>query len=161
LKCFVANRVADLQETASEVQWRHVPTDLNPADLISRGVSAQDLPHTMWYSGSMFLRQSTEKWPNSVVIKLYSSEFLELRPKVTLKIQTQKEPFIDEVINKYSSFHEILRIFSYIFRLANGRAPDRNLIITNIVNIPPTELSNTFYRPLDPYHQNCKNCRLF
>ncbi|GFV75187.1 integrase catalytic domain-containing protein [Trichonephila clavipes] len=38
LKTFVANRVAKVQELTEGFQWNHVPSVLNPADLVSRGL---------------------------------------------------------------------------------------------------------------------------
>ncbi len=40
---FVANRVAQIQEVVPRSNWYHVPTELNPADLCSRGMSITDL----------------------------------------------------------------------------------------------------------------------
>ncbi|GFS56408.1 integrase catalytic domain-containing protein [Trichonephila clavipes] len=43
LKTFVANRVAKVQELTEGFQWSHVPSVLNPADLVSRGLRPCDL----------------------------------------------------------------------------------------------------------------------
>ncbi|GFW27169.1 integrase catalytic domain-containing protein [Trichonephila clavipes] len=43
LKTFVANLVAKVQELTEGFQWNHVPSVLNPADLVSRGLRACDL----------------------------------------------------------------------------------------------------------------------
>ena len=40
---FVANRVAEIQERTDVKEWRHVPTQDNPADDASRGISASSL----------------------------------------------------------------------------------------------------------------------
>ena len=40
---FVANRLAIIHENTSSVQWRHVCSQLNPADDASRGLSADAL----------------------------------------------------------------------------------------------------------------------
>ena len=37
-RAFVANRVGEIQSSSDPQQWQHVPTDQNPADLVSRGV---------------------------------------------------------------------------------------------------------------------------
>jgi len=43
----VDNRVATIQEESASATWRHVPSQSNPADLISRGVepATQEHPH--------------------------------------------------------------------------------------------------------------------
>jgi len=47
-KAFVGNRVAAIQEETASATWRHMPTQSNPADLISRGVEPTMLKiHTM------------------------------------------------------------------------------------------------------------------
>ena len=43
LKPFVANRISEIQVNTNPDQWRHVPTKMNPADYITRGVRLSDL----------------------------------------------------------------------------------------------------------------------
>ena len=43
LKTFVANRVSSIQELLPSSKWRHVPTNQIPADLLSRGMDANQL----------------------------------------------------------------------------------------------------------------------
>lgn len=51
-KPFVANRVGEIQSSADPEQWRHVPTSLNPADILSRGMKAGDLHNCdKWWKG--------------------------------------------------------------------------------------------------------------
>ncbi|XP_071580876.1 uncharacterized protein [Temnothorax nylanderi] len=56
LKTYVANRVAEIQELTSGIKWRHVRSEDNPADAISRG----QLPHVFlknrtWFTGPPWL----------------------------------------------------------------------------------------------------------
>lgn len=63
-KTFVANRLATIHERTHPEQWRHVPTDFNPADLASRGLKATDNEGLkFWLEGPTFLQQSCEQWP--------------------------------------------------------------------------------------------------
>ena len=60
-KQFVANRVAKIHQQP-EIEWRHVPTHDNPADLASRGGAATEL----WWNGPEWLSDQ-ENWPPNPV----------------------------------------------------------------------------------------------
>jgi hypothetical protein len=52
LKTFVANRVAAIHDGSSVSQWRHIDTNLNPADDASRGLNAKEmLSRDRWSNG--------------------------------------------------------------------------------------------------------------
>jgi len=51
-KQFVANRVSEIQSLVDPSVWRHVPGSQNPADLLTRGLSAANLMHSeCWING--------------------------------------------------------------------------------------------------------------
>ncbi|XP_014665125.1 PREDICTED: uncharacterized protein LOC106807328 [Priapulus caudatus] len=53
---FVANRVAQIHEGPSSRKWRHVDTNNNPADDISKGMSADEMiTDERWTQGPTFL----------------------------------------------------------------------------------------------------------
>ena len=60
---FVANRLSRIHDLTTPAQWRHVPTDLNPADDASRGVKPEAL-RGQWLTGPAFLTQDESKWPD-------------------------------------------------------------------------------------------------
>jgi hypothetical protein len=63
-KTFVGNRVAKIQEETAAVSWHHVPTESNPADLISRGINPTVLStSTLWWHGPQWLSQRPSYWP--------------------------------------------------------------------------------------------------
>ncbi|GFV00785.1 uncharacterized protein TNCV_1386001 [Trichonephila clavipes] len=62
LKTFVQNRIAKIQDLFPW-QWRHVPSNQNPVDLISRGVDPDKLLNReLWWNGPEFL--SGSDYPN-------------------------------------------------------------------------------------------------
>jgi hypothetical protein len=65
---FVANRVAIIHDGSTPGQWHHVGTKENPADHISRGLSAEELSSSMWLNGPAFLTQDISHWPQSPTI---------------------------------------------------------------------------------------------
>ena len=63
-KPFVANRVGEIQTSTDPKQLRYVPTSINPADMLSRGMHAVELAKCdTWWRGPAFLRQSEDTWP--------------------------------------------------------------------------------------------------
>lgn len=62
-KPFVANRVAEITESFPATAWTYVPTSNNPADLLTRGISAQQLKSSeLWAHGPPWLT-SKDQWP--------------------------------------------------------------------------------------------------
>lgn len=53
---FVANRVAIIRQESEPSQWRHVRSELNPADYASRGIKASETRKLKkWKNGADFL----------------------------------------------------------------------------------------------------------
>ena len=45
-------------------QWQHVSTEQNPADLVSRGVNAENIiDNSLWWNGPDWLLKSEDDWP--------------------------------------------------------------------------------------------------
>ena len=63
-KQFVANRVRKIN-AKNFIEWRHVESERNPADIGSRGCKADQLS-SMWLSGPEWLSNS-EMWPINIV----------------------------------------------------------------------------------------------
>ena len=79
LKTFVARRIDAILECSDADQWHHVRTDLNPADVVSRGVHvAAELPD-LWISGPAFLKRPEEEWPVEVTTLPVPKEPLEVK----------------------------------------------------------------------------------
>ncbi|KAI2644717.1 putative oxidoreductase virH [Labeo rohita] len=52
---FVANRVQRIRNGTTTEQWRYVPTEENPADHASRGLTVKELLASNWFAGPKFL----------------------------------------------------------------------------------------------------------
>ena len=53
-----------IQSSTEANQWRYIPIKFNPADYLSRGMSASDLLKSkLWLHGLEFLTQSEDIWP--------------------------------------------------------------------------------------------------
>ena len=52
---FVANRVGDIIEVATEDKWYHLDSGNNPADTGTRGIAVEASKDSSWTQGSSFL----------------------------------------------------------------------------------------------------------
>lgn len=67
LKMFVANRVKTIREKTKVEHWAHIRTNENPADLVSRGLSAGEIGNSqLWWHGPSWLAQPQATWPKPV-----------------------------------------------------------------------------------------------
>ncbi|CAD7082104.1 unnamed protein product [Hermetia illucens] len=63
---FVHNRVQEIQQLTANDNWNHCPGSINPADLLTRGVSAQTLLSCeTWLNGPSWLYNDISEWPIS------------------------------------------------------------------------------------------------
>ncbi|CAG2219532.1 unnamed protein product [Mytilus edulis] len=63
LKKFVANRVKEIKESNENQKWRYCPTDANPADLLTRGITGTKfINNRLWFHGPEWITDKTQ-WP--------------------------------------------------------------------------------------------------
>ena len=60
---FVANRLSVIHENSAPHQWRHVSSEHNPADEVSRGITVDEMSaSSKWQSGPEFLKKRETFW---------------------------------------------------------------------------------------------------
>ena len=64
LPVFVQNRLKEIK-SHKDIKFRYVTTAQNPADLATRGVSAEALiDNQLWWNGPSWLSDEETKWPS-------------------------------------------------------------------------------------------------
>ena len=122
-KAFVANRVKEIQDLTSPATWAYVKSAENPADLVTRTCSANELVASkLWLDGPSFLvsykSQSSSDSLNYTEIELPVVECRK-QQSVTLASCDQNEtPILD--IERWSSFSKALRVLAWVFRFSNN-----------------------------------------
>nr|CAI5848380.1 unnamed protein product [Callosobruchus analis] len=110
-KFFVANRVAEIQRMTNINEWRHVLSQDNPADLVSRGMDINKAHScTLWWYGPPWLIQDQASWPRSTV----QEEPLPDRRKISTSLVSRH---IDPtILQKYSTLYKLQKVVSYCMR---------------------------------------------
>ena len=111
---FVANRVQLIRDLSQPEQWRYVPTQENPADNASRGLTIQALAQEQrWQSGPKFLWQSKLFWPDQPVLTkrdaINDSEIKEICVSCVASTSSNQH-ILDKLLTKYSNCLKLLRV---------------------------------------------------
>ena len=115
MKVFVANRVTEILELSDVDQWRHIPGDINPADVLSRGVAdPMVLQNGRWFHGTEFLEKDEEHWPNSTVTSLADDDSEIKRKMVLVALNMVISETIDP--DKISTWSRLRRVAAWVLR---------------------------------------------
>ncbi|XP_072763659.1 uncharacterized protein [Anoplolepis gracilipes] len=110
LKTFVAHRVAQIQKLTHPQIWRHIKSEDNPADALSRGQLSNALvKNQVWFSGPSWLSDIEDKWYNG---RATLEEIPDLKKNICLT--TVSHDF--EILKKYSSYMRLLRVLTLCLR---------------------------------------------
>jgi hypothetical protein len=129
LKTFVANRVSQIQSLTDPKEWCHVPSEQNPADILSRERTPHQLNQSsLWWHGPQFLNgpehfSIKNKWnPTSVE----NSTIPEIKTSCCLLVNAADTD--NSLFERFSSFSKLVRVVAYILRFVNNmRTGERNM----------------------------------
>lgn len=103
---FVDNRVKEIRSMSCSKNWKHIPGELNPADLPSRGCTIDVLCKTNWWNGPEWLRKDESEWPISNVG--YHEDEIKNEIRKTAKVTNQ---ILDsEIVSTLSQMNSIEKI---------------------------------------------------
>lgn len=119
LKTFVANRVAKIQNKAREVSWYHVPSNQNPADLVSRGITLDELRNNqLWWNGPKWLT-SEPQWPTNM------KDAEVILPEVKTSGLALIATDLNNIFKKYDSYQKLQRTIAYCLRFRRNIRPEK------------------------------------
>nr|CAH7755629.1 unnamed protein product [Callosobruchus chinensis] len=115
-KLFVSNRISKIQGSTDVSQWKHVASADNPADLVSRGISASQLPsRKIWWHGPVWLNKSEKEWPEPLYQARNKIEIEHVPEKRHLQVSLiAKHDF--SILDRYSSLYRLQKIVAFCFR---------------------------------------------
>ena len=116
-KIFIANRIASTVNLIPPENWKHVPTQENPADAASRGLTASELRHhPLWWNGPSWLLKQPVQFPpqpsTAAILELQEEEAKPPTCHVTAAIPVE---VMEERFNVYT---KLLKATCWIKRFA-------------------------------------------
>ncbi|KAK3803060.1 hypothetical protein RRG08_027982 [Elysia crispata] len=133
-KQFVRNRVQEIQMLTNPADWKHYPGKENPADLLTRGLGAEDLiTSRLWKEGPVWLT-NTKTGSAEEILDVFeineeqgaentSDEEQESQANdIMAAVSTQIESRID--FDRFSRLTRTVRVMAWILRFVkNARCP--------------------------------------
>ncbi|XP_036145373.1 uncharacterized protein LOC118646483 [Monomorium pharaonis] len=112
---FVANRISEIHDKSSPSDWHHVKSGDNPADLISRGATPEQLMQNNSWWKAPWLVDDVESWEpededlNNVIVP-------EKRKQAIIAMAVKGDTIID--YKRFSSLNKLVRTVAYVLRFA-------------------------------------------
>ena len=120
-KPFVGNRVLEIQKLTCPSRWHYCPTKLNPSDLVTRGISGEELVSSeLWLHGPEFLSHGdvepvVETTPSVAGGLSGSKELCEaVTDSVLLTAGNKSGPVL--ACERWSGFTRAIRVVGWIIR---------------------------------------------
>lgn len=131
LQVFEGNRVSQIISSKIKINWRHVPGEMNSADVASRGSTAAALlRHELWWE-PQWLCQSSDYWPTDC------SDFpVDLLPGLRAKAMVANAATTDssiwDLLDRFSSFDKLINVTAYLLRFKNNCINKSSKVFGNI-----------------------------
>ena len=129
-KQFVQNRVQKIRSLWKKEHWRYCPSELNPADIASRGAKSSIIASSeLWWKGAPFLKKEEFDWPSlpncpasgtavpeEALKELKKESSSEISRVMTVLVQSSQS--ISEVIQpeRFSSLNKLLRVTALVLK---------------------------------------------
>lgn len=123
-KMWVGNRLNELLGLVPSKLWFYCPTQLNPADLASRGTTAEEMIGSkLWWSGPEFLKKDQTTWPHepkhnhhTLEEKLEKSELQKENPMV-LNVTEISMTTLNQIACRFENWYTFIRCVSFVLRM--------------------------------------------
>lgn len=121
---FVANRIQRIKSSTKPEQWFHVASEDNPADHASRGLTAEQLKTSNWFSGPKFLWQ--KDLPDRVrKVEEVKEDDPELRKALVLSTKARETRSLLDRLEKFSDWSRVVQAVARLKRRVKEHKADK------------------------------------
>ena len=133
LKVFVANRVNEIHALENAV-FHYVPSAHNPADIATRGSTAEELPGSTWFHGPVWLSGPPSAWPSwqqpdltpdNIRLVQEESRGPDVLFSTTLSATSQRPSTLLSLANATSSLTRLLKVTVLLIKFLQRRIWNR------------------------------------
>lgn len=112
------------------MKWRHVGTNDNPADIVSRGIMPKEFRETtLWWEGPKFLYRPEETWP---VGHREPDEIPEIKVVVNVSAEQPEETCV--IFKNCSSYRRMIRVMVWVQRFIAMLKKQQNVAKTEAMS---------------------------
>ena len=141
-KQFVQNRVRKIREK-SFIEWRHVPTDQNPADIGSQaGMGSND--KRLWENGPVWLSDKTNWPPNPLITESDESRVETKLTREIFNLAITEEDLFDELLGKFNMW-KVVRVGAWVTRFVTNLRVREGERATGPLKTKETQKQITFW----------------
>ena len=116
-KTFVANRLAIIHDVTTPADWRYVPSEINPADLASRGIHPTEKAKLKyWIEGPKFLQAANDDDFPVQPSNLGTIDSADIEAKKTVLTTNADVTSITSLIQSHSCWYKLKKSFSWLVR---------------------------------------------
>ena len=117
LNIFVGNRISEITALTKPTAWRHINSENNAADILSRGAYPSEIiQNSIWFSGPEFLKLPEDQWPRSHLNVNHDNVPEKKDPVIVCSAGTISEA----LLHQYSTFNKLQRVMAWILRFVNN-----------------------------------------
>lgn len=140
-KTYINNRVALIHELTDNSHWRHVRSEDNPADVVSRGKTSEELINCeIWWRGPPWIVKTSQEWP-VIPFRIPEDEGILERKEVTITLtgitssSETNDEFLNRLISRFSKLKTLINVTARILQLfkRTDRRRDKNSIRTHVI----------------------------
>jgi len=138
LKTDIATRVAEIQQSTSASQWRHVPGKVNPADKPTRGMSAEALAtDDAWWNGPDFLRETEDSWPHRDIVVPSPLTGEVKKNRALCFVSAAQQPVATSRLDpeRYSSWSRLFRVTAWCRRFIGSAGRKAQPVAEHVTSV--------------------------
>ncbi|KAJ8351224.1 hypothetical protein SKAU_G00227000 [Synaphobranchus kaupii] len=114
---FVANRIERIKSSTKPEQWSYVASEDNPADHASRGLTAEQLKSSNWFTGPKFIWQRGLLDRESKVGEVKEDD-PELRKALVCNTKAKEDRSLLDRLQKFSDWTRVVKAVARLKRMA-------------------------------------------